>query len=82
MGKLSDETRETLKEIIHEYLMDQALDLTPEELVENGFKALWEYTDEDLIQEIEDNFFDEDDEEEDEDDEMRTLIKKAKAELE
>lgn len=76
MGKLSDKTREILQEMVFDYLMDEVSSSTTKHLVVNGVKALCEYTDEDLVEEVEYRLLD------DEDDEMRTLIKKAKAELE
>jgi hypothetical protein len=86
MGKLLDETREKLQEILFKYLMEEVSSSTSKHIAVCGFKGLYDYTDLELLEDIEYRLFGYDDEEEertytDEDKEILALIEKTKAEL-
>jgi hypothetical protein len=86
MGKLSDETREKLQEILLKYLVEEVSSSTSKDIAVCGVKGLYDYTDLELVEDIEYRLFGYDDEEEertytDEDKEILALIEKTKAEL-
>jgi len=86
MGKLSDETREKLRDIVLIHIMEEVSYSTSKDIAVCGIKGLYDYTDEELIEDIEYRFFYEDEGEEKrvydaEDKAMLALINKAKVEL-
>ena len=86
MGKLSKKTRDELRERLLERLFDEAESMKIKDIVYDGFKGIDAYTEDDLIEDLNDdidNLSDLKDEDEKEDwvIEIRALAEKVKLEI-
>jgi hypothetical protein len=86
MGKLSKKTRDELRERLLERLFDEAESMKIKDIVYDGFKGIDAYTEDDLIENLNDDIdnllLEEDDEKEDWVIEIRALGEKVQREIE